>query len=94
MPLKSRPSRCRDAKTRVGLSPDERLPRLDELFLLKSLEVAREIAVGDIEESLQRIEIHCLIDGQYGHDSKPHAALKRFLQSLDYLFHFSYLTWR
>jgi hypothetical protein len=72
--------------TRIGLFADELFFDPDVIFCLKRLGVACEIAIGDAEQFLERIEIGRFIDHQHTHDAQPDSVVKSLVDILDDVF--------
>jgi hypothetical protein len=55
--------------------------------------VGSQVSVSKIEHFFQRIEVHRIVDNQYGHHRQTNAIFEDFVQTLNNVFHFSYLKY-
>lgn len=84
--------RC-DAVRRVRFAVDERLLALDERFFFQGFQMRGEVAVGHIQEVLQRAEIQVVVHHERRHDSQSDPALERLVQLVEIDTHRSTFTW-
>lgn len=67
----------------VGFAADEAFLAGDVALLLEGACVTCQIAVGELKELFERLEVGLVVDHQHGHDAKPCAALEGFVQAQD-----------
>lgn len=77
----------------VGLSSHELFIDEDIVHFFQRLDVARQIAVGQVQQLLEGVEVNRIVDHQHRHDAQPHTAFKSLVKVCEYLLHFSYLTY-
>lgn len=87
MLFKCFPALFSDGEAGVRLSTDERLFDAQVACLLQSARMPGQVAVAQIQQFLEGIEVHVIVDHQRGHDTEPDPALKGFVQFLKIIFH-------
>ena len=83
-----------DREAGIRLSPDERLLDEQVASLLQSTGVPGQVAVAQVQQFFEGIEIHVLVDHQRGHDAEPDPALEGFVQFLEIIFHLDVVWFR
>ena len=83
-------SACKcDGVTGIGLAAHKRFFYLHKAFFFEAFEVTGEVAVGDIEQLLQAVEVELRIGRQGRHQPQTNAAVESFVQLGEGLLHFS-----
>jgi len=72
--------------TCIWLFADELLFDDNIIFRFKCLGVAGQVAIGNAEQFLERVEIGRIIDHQHRHDSEPDPVVKSLIDILDDVF--------
>jgi len=68
-------------------------PYNDVFAFLQSADMAGQVAVGNIQQMLERIEINVFIHAQHGHNTQPYPAFEGLIQVVyvEIFAHLSYL---
>ena len=62
-------------------------------FFFKAFEMRSQVAVGDLQQVLERIEIVAAVCREYTHDLEPDPVLKCFIEIVQRIGHLSYLKY-
>ena len=65
---------------RVRFLPDELFIDDNVFHFFQRFDVTCEISIGKIEQLFKGSEVNGIVDHQYRHNTKPHAALKSFIK--------------
>ena len=83
MGLEGLAARLGDLKGSVGFAADETFLALYVAHLFERAGVAGQIAVGKVEQGLERGEVDRLVDHQHRHDAKASLAFEGFVEVVD-----------
>lgn len=67
----------------VWFSADKGFFHLDVFRFFQSLQMAGEVAIGHVQQFLQPVEIHLVVDREDGHNPQPHPVVKEFVDVVD-----------
>lgn len=82
-------ARCGNGITGIGLAAYKRFLHLHKAFFFEAFEVTGKVAVGEVEQLLQTVEIELWVGRQSRHQPQTNAAVECFVQLGEGLLHFS-----
>jgi hypothetical protein len=79
MLLKTAFAKFGNSVARIGFSVDKLLGGANIFRSFQSFEMARQIAIGQVEQIFHSAEICKIVDRQYRHNPQPDAAVESFI---------------
>ncbi len=76
-----------DSEAGIRLSADEGLLDAQVPGLFQSTRMPGQVAVAQVQQFFEGIEVHIIVDHQRRHDAEPNPALEGFIQFLEKIFH-------
>ncbi len=80
-------SSFRYSVSRLRFAAHELFPHDDVLLRLQRLQMAGEVAIGQVEQFFQRVVFHPVVHRQNGHDAQPVAVVKSRIELGKQFFH-------